>query len=146
MRHFYTSRNCLAVMRAVIVIVSLVLIGIIYHYIPMQNVVIASSLVIITAALIAVLIYLPLYLSSIKYTVTDTEIIKSSGVFLKFNQSIKHSSIQYTTVIKTPMSDKTGINMLILHVFGGQMSLPFLDLSAVREIILLSGSTGGEDV
>lgn len=146
MRHYTTSKNCLSAMRAAIALVAVVLIGIIHHYIPIEKAVIISAIVIAALAFIAMFIYLPLYLASVKYTVTDSEIIKSSGVILKFNQSIKFSSIQYSTVIKTPMSDITGINILIFYVFGGNMRLPFLTLDDVRDILIISGSSGGDNV
>lgn len=79
--------------------------------------------------------YLPLFLKSIHYTVTDTEIIKSSGVVMRLHQSVRYASIQYVNVITTPFSQYTGLNFIICFVYGGQLRLLFLNHSDAKEIL-----------
>ena len=90
-------------------------------------------------------VYLPLYFSSIKYTATETEIMKSSGVFIKTHQSVRYSSVQYTSVISSPFSQYTGLNFIVFFVYGGQLRLLFLKQSDAQEILRFSCSTVGEE-
>ncbi len=146
MRHFRPAENSLAALRAVITVLTVFIISVLYYYIPLKKVVFISGAVIAGLALLIMFIYLPLYMSSVKYTATDSEVIRSSGVFIKFHQSVKYSSIQYAAVIRTPLSDVTGLNFVVFFVFGGHMRLSFLSLSDAREVLRLSGSAGGADL
>jgi membrane protein YdbS with pleckstrin-like domain len=109
------------------------------YFIPLYNVVFAATIIVIFIACFEMFIHLPLYFSSISYTATETEIMKSSGVFFKVHQSIRYSSIQYTTVVTSPFSQYTGFNFIIFFVYGGQLRLLFLKQSDAKEIIRMSG-------
>ena len=146
MRRFYTSKNCLAALRTITLAAAAALAGLACYFIPMRKAAFITSAVVAAVAVAASFIYYPLYLSSVKYSVSAGEIVKTSGVFIKFNQSIKFASIQYSTIIRTPFSDKTGLNMVVFFVFGGQMRLPFLSVNDARELLLLSGCSVGEEL
>lgn len=145
MRHFYPDKKCLPILQIVITVITAVLVLALNIYIPVNKVVLIASISLVSLAFIAMFVYLPLFISSIEYTVTDTEIARSSGVFIRFDHSVKFTSIQYHTFIRTPFSDKTGLNFISLFVFGGHLSLLFLDLKDAEEILVLTGSiSGGE--
>jgi uncharacterized membrane protein YdbT with pleckstrin-like domain len=99
----------------------------------------------ISLLLIAVVfIYLPLYFSSLRYIADDTEIKKISGVFFKTSQSIKYSSIQYSTVVSSVFSKLIGFNFIIFYVYGGRIVLLFLKSNDMDEILKNSGCLYGE--
>ena len=66
-------------------------------------------------------------------------ITKKSGVFFKVEQTVKFSSIQYLNIITSPFSKITGLNFIILNVYGGKMLLLFLRHSDSREILKYIG-------
>ena len=145
MRHFYPDKKCLPILQIVITVITAVLVLALNLYIPAKKVVLIASITLVSLAFIAMFIYLPLFISSIEYTVTDSEIARSSGVFIRFDRSVKFTSIQYHTFIRTPFSDKTGLNFISLFVFGGHLSLMFLHIKDAEEILVLTGSlSGGE--
>lgn len=140
MKHYVPDRKCLTTLRIIITAAVLLVIAAIRYFIPFEKTVFFLTVFLICAACFFMFLYLPKFFASIKYTASETEIIKSSGVFIKLYQSIKYSSIQYTTVINTPLSQYTGFNFIIFFVYGGQQRLLFLKQSDAEEIIRLSGS------
>ena len=144
MRHFYPDKRCINVLRTAIAAIGLIIFAVIKYYVRTEKAeLIAGSII---AVLFAVMfIYLPLYFASLKYTATDTEIIRTSGVFIRFHQSVHYSSIQYATVIKTFFSRYTGLNFMIFFVFGGRFRLMFLSREDIDEILRLSGSVCGKE-
>lgn len=142
MRHFYPDRRCISVLRAVILSIGLVIFAVIRYYVRSEKAVFISGAIIAGICFAVMFVYLPLYFSTLKYTATDKEIIRSSGVFIRLNQSVSYSSIQYTTVINTIFSRFTGLNFMIFFVFGGRFRLMFLSSEDMEDILRLSGSSG----
>jgi membrane protein YdbS with pleckstrin-like domain len=126
---------------------AVVIIAAVRYFIPIDKIVFYSTLIVILTACVEMFVHLPMYFNSISYTATDTEVMKSSGVFFKVHQSIRYTSIQYTTVVSTPFSQYTGFNFIIFFVYGGQLRLLFLKQPDAKEIIELSGgiSVKGDD-
>ncbi len=139
MKHYRPDRKCLHALRLIISLITALLLAAVYYFITVRLLVVLLSAIIGSAAFFMMFAYLPLFISSIKYTATDTEILKTSGVFIKIHQSIKYSSIQYVTVVTTPLSQYTGLNFIIYFVYGGQLRLLFLDHEDAMEILQLSG-------
>ena len=134
-------------MRIMITALAVVIIAAVRYFIPIDKIVFYSTLIVILTACVEMFVHLPMYFNSISYTATDTEVMKSSGVFFKVHQSIRYTSIQYTTVVSTPFSQYTGFNFIIFFVYGGQLRLLFLKQPDAKEIIELSGgiSVKGDD-
>ena len=134
-------------MRIMITALAVVIIAAVRYFIPIDKIVFYSTLIVILTACVEMFVHLPMYFNSISYTATDTEVMKSSGVFFKVHQSIRYTSIQYTTVVSSPFSQYTGFNFIIFFVYGGQLRLLFLKQSDAKEIIELSGgiSVKGDD-
>ena len=147
MKQYYPDRHCLSTLRILITAAAVVLLAAIRYFVPIDLVVFVSTIIVVFVACFEMFIHLPMYFASISYTATDTEVMKSSGVFFKVHQSIRYSSIQYTTVVSSPLSQYTGFNFIIFFVYGGQLRLLFLKQSDAKEIIKMSGgiSVKGDD-
>lgn len=139
MKHYVPDRRCLSTLRILITVAAVLIIAAARYFLPIEKLVFAITLGTILIACLEMFIHLPLYFSSISYTATNTEVIKSSGVFIKVHQSIRYSSIQYTTIVSSPFSQYTGFNFIIFFVYGGQLRLLFLKRDDVGQIIRLSG-------
>jgi len=135
MKKYRPDKNGLFVLRIIIAIVSVLLILVVKHYIPVDILVIIISTAVLTTAVFMIFIYFPLYFSSLSYESSETEIIKHSGVFIKTHQSVRYSQVQYTTVASTPFSQYTGFNFVIFFVYGGQLRLMFLNQKDALEIL-----------
>ncbi|MBQ9898671.1 MAG: PH domain-containing protein [Ruminococcus sp.] len=146
MKTYEPDRNGLMTLRILITLASAALIVLARVFIPWRLTVIILGAVIASTALFLMLIYLPVYFSSITYTVTDSEIIRKSGVLIKFRQSVRFSSIQYTTVVSTPFAQYTGFNFIIFFVYGGQFRLLFLSQKDAKEILDISRTFAGREV
>ena len=144
MKQYLPDRHCLTTMRLLITAVVIVILAAIRYFIPIEKIVVISVITVISIAFFEMFVHLPLYFASIKYTATNTEVTKSSGVFIKVHQSVRYSSIQYTTIISSPFSHYTGFNFIIFFVYGGQLRLLFLKQSDAKEILAMSGSVSGK--
>lgn len=135
MKNYLPDKSCLMTLRILITFVSLILILAVSYFITVRILIILIDTIIGASAFFIMFAYLPLFLKSVHYTVTDTEIIKSSGVMIKLHQSVQYSSIQYVNVITTPFSQYTGLNFIVCFVYGGQLRLVFLNHNDAREIL-----------
>jgi len=122
-------------LRVLIVCVSLILISAVNYFITVRVLIILIDMIIGAGAFFMMFAYLPLFLKSVRYSITDTEIIKSSGVIIRVHQSVQYSSIQYVNVITTPFSQYTGLNFIICFVYGGKLRLLFLNHTDAKEIL-----------
>lgn len=144
MKQYVPDRRCLSTLRILITAATVIIIAAARYFLPSDRIVFWITLAAAAAACVEMFIHLPLYFSSIKYTATSTEVTKSSGVFIKVRQSVRYSSVQYTTVISSPFSHYTGFNFIVFFVYGGQLRLLFLRQSDAKEIIGLSGGISGK--
>ena len=90
--------------------------------------------VVCSVAFVMDFILLPLYFSKALYTFDKISISKKGGLFYTKKQLMRFSSVQYYTVIKTPLSFITSLNFVIIHALGGQVVLNFLSLSDTKEV------------
>ena len=79
-------------------------------------------------------IYVPLYFTNAFVTISTKTVSKHSGFFIKSNQTMKISSIQYITAINIPLFKYIGFNFLILSAFGGNLILIFLKKDDCKEL------------
>lgn len=140
MKSYSPDKRSMTVLRIASVLTALVLIAAAKMFVKKYVIMLALSIVFAIAALIVVFIYLPLYFSNLCYHATDSEIKKRSGVFFRKNQSIKYSSIQYSTVVRTPFSEYTGLNFIVFYVYGGRFLMLFIKSDDAQEILKKSGS------
>ena len=146
MKNYLPDKNCLFTLRISIIVVSLVLITAVNYFFTARVLVILIDTIIGAGAFFIMFAYLPLFLKSIHYMITDTEIIRSSGVMIKLHQSVKYSSIQYVNVITMPFSQYTGLNFIMCFVYGGKLSLLFLNHNDAKEILDKIEQKGGNKV
>lgn len=144
MRHYSPDRSGLFTLRFLILMITSSVIVLINYFSPLRTASLIADSVIAGISLFVMLFYLPLYFSSVKYTVTDTEIRRMSGVFIKHRQTIRIDTIQYSVMVNSPFSKLTGLNFLVFFVYGGQMNLMFLNYVDMQEILALTGNEGGE--
>lgn len=143
MKNYLPDKSCLFTLRILISVVAVVLIIAVKYFFTVDLLVMLISTIICAGAFFLMFAYLPMFLKSIKYTVTGTEISRSSGVIMKTHQSVRYSSIQYTNVITTPFSQYTGLNFIICFVYGGKIKLLFLNHSDAKEILERVEKKGG---
>lgn len=139
MNNFKPERNALTTLRILILLISAVLVGVVRIYVPIDIIVIIFAVFVILTDIFMIFVYLPIYFSSLSYEMTDEKIIRHSGVFMKVHQSVRYSTVQYSTVVNTPFSDKTGMNFVILFVYGGSLRLLFLNKDNAMEILRRCG-------
>lgn len=144
MKQYAPDRHCLTTLRLMITLAVVIIHLAAKYFIPYEWIATLITAAAVALAFLEMFVHLPLYFASIKYTATETEIIKTSGVFIKLHQSVRYASIQYTTVISSPLSQYTGFNFIIFFVYGGQLRLLFMKQSDAKEIIRLSGSISGK--
>lgn len=78
---------------------------------------------------------LPLYFSQASYYVSGQEIVRAAGFFVRNRQFMKTSAIQYVTLIRTPFSQQTGLNFVLINALGGHLLLPFLSRRDAEDIL-----------
>jgi len=142
MKNYRPDKNCILTVRFIIAFVSLILLIAVKYFITVSVLVVLISILIASLAFFIMFAYFPLFVKSIEYTATESEIMKRSGVFIKVHQSIRYSSIQYSTIVTTPLSQYTGLNFIVFFVYGGQLRLLFLNHSDASEILELSERKG----
>lgn len=93
------------------------------------------------------MILLPIVFAKSYYVISPTELHKTAGLFFITQEYMKTSSIQYVTVITTPVSSLTGLNFIIVNALGGRMVFLFLSKKDALEMTALInrmiGSRGG---
>ncbi len=92
-----------------------------------------TGILILAALLLSTLIY-PMWFCTLRYTVSDTHITKTCGIFFVREQSMRTDALQFSSIIRTPRSDRTGLNFIPLHAYGGTVFLLFLRLEDALEI------------
>lgn len=136
---FKPEKNAITILRILIMVISVILVILIKIYIPFSMAVIISGVAVCMIDIFIIFFYMPMYFSRLSYEMNDEKITKHSGVFLKSHQSVRYSTVQYTAVITTPFSKYTGLNFVILFVYGGSLRLMFLSHDNAMEILRRCG-------
>lgn len=79
-------------------------------------------------------IVMPLYFSRTQYTLDKSSISKKGGLIYTKKQLMRISSVQYYTLVKTPLSSITSLNFVIIHALGGTIIINYLSKSDLKEI------------
>ncbi|MBQ8298229.1 MAG: PH domain-containing protein [Ruminococcus sp.] len=139
MKLYKPDRRGLASLRILVLASAILLIAAVRLFIKIYPLMLTLSIIFALTAVYLVFVYMPLYFSRLSYSSDGIEIKKTSGVFFRTNQSIKYSSVQYSTFVTTPFSGLTGLNFIIFYVYGGKCLLLFLRKSDAQEILKQSG-------
>ncbi|MBO5164633.1 MAG: PH domain-containing protein [Ruminococcus sp.] len=144
MKKFKPDKNALLTMRVSVLVVSLLIMAAVRLYIPVNIIVAIIGIAVLTAVIFADCVYLPLYFAALSYETDGKSISKRSGVVYRSHKSVKLSTVQYTAAVTTPFSKRTGLNFLVLFVYGGQLRLLFLKHDDFNELIRLANGSGKE--
>lgn len=126
MKSFKPDKNALLTLRIAIFVLTIFLLAVIKLYIPVNIVVAIAAIALGTVDIFLIFIYLPLYFRYLSFDSDGDSITRHSGVIFRSHQSVRYSTVQYTTVINAPFSKYTGMNFVILFVYGGQLRMLFL--------------------
>ena len=136
MKHYYPDKGCLTTLRIIIIFSVIILLGLVRSFIPAKFL---RSFHYDSCCRNCFLCYVRVSATgffSIKYTATETEIMKSSGVFIKSASVCKiFLGTSITSGISSPFWQRTGLNLVVFFVYGGQLRLLFLKQSDAQEIL-----------
>lgn len=94
-----------------------------------------------TAALLA-LIGLPLFFRRLRCYASGTKITVRAGIFFLREQSIRLDRVQFVQTITGPFDGIFGMNFIVLYVYGGQLTIPFLHKRDRQELTMLLEERG----
>lgn len=77
---------------------------------------------------------LPLMFRKLRCVVTAAQVSVRSGIILQQEQSIRLNTVQFVQIISGPFNGVFGMNFIILHVYGGQLAVLFLNRSDRQEL------------
>lgn len=146
MKKYQPDRHGLISVRILTTLFSVILSIISNIYVISEFLLFIVIIFIVTISIFVMFVYFPLYFSSLAYETTSTEVIKHSGVIVRSHQAIRFDSIQYTTVVSSPLSQYTGFNFVIFFIYGGQLRLDFLSRQDTIEILKSTRSSGMREV
>lgn len=95
----------------------------------------ALILVLLAIYVVFIIILLPTWYKTIKYTITDKAIISRTGLFSRTYRIMKLSAIQHASKISMPLSKITCFNFISLGALGGNVVLMFLSDEDCTEIM-----------
>lgn len=94
-----------------------------------------------TAALLS-LVCLPLFFRKQRCLATPSKITLRAGILFIREQSIRLDRVQFVQTITGPFDGFLGLNFIVLYVYGGQLTLPFLSRRDRNELAALLEQRG----
>ncbi|MGN1411272.1 MAG: hypothetical protein ACI4WH_02020 [Oscillospiraceae bacterium] len=135
MKKYQADKNCMIFLRIIIILVMVILDILVYVYLQKYSIIMYISMGIISViGVFFASVYIPLYFKNVSFTVSEEFLSKESGFFIKTNQTMKVSSIQYMTRIYIPLFRYIGFNFIIFNALGGYMIFTFLNKDNSTEI------------
>lgn len=149
-KKYRPSPSGLTVIRLLLIIISVAAVIVSKVYLSAYPIIMYSVIGLFCFGSFALgMILLPIVFAKSYYVISDSEIHKTSGMFIITRQYMKADSIQYVTVVTTPLSSLTGLNFVFVNALGGRMIMLFLSKSdaleisaALNEIIRRNGNGG----
>lgn len=136
MKHYRTDKTACKLLQLAALLMTALILCAAYFLISRFPIVMWSTILICgMMGIFFSAVYLPLWFRVLEYIVDSGCVIKHSGLWIRRQQSIRIQSVQYRQTVRTPFSQKTGLNFLILYALGGVMTIPFLsciDLEALQ--------------
>ena len=80
------------------------------------------------------LFFLPSYFKKLYYYITPEQIAIHKGIFFRREQSIRLQSVQFVQIITGYHDGISGLNFMILYVYGGSLLLSFMSRDDRREL------------
>ena len=94
------------------------------------------------AALLASLICLPLFFRQLRCFASSSKITVRAGILFLREQSIRLARVQFVQTVTGPFDGILGMNFIILYVYGGQLTVPFLKRHDRNELTALLEQRG----
>ncbi len=136
LKKYYADKSCLNILKVALLIFALSLTFIDYYFLFFTPILMWSLIFIFGLAYIIIgLVWLPLYFGKSSYVVSSAEVIRNTGLIVRFRHVMKVNAIQYVTLITTPFSAATGLNFVIVNALGGNLLLLYLSKPDAEEIV-----------
>lgn len=136
MKQYTADRQAQRVLQAATPVAAAILLFLIWYFLailPDWLLWTLTVLLLLAAILMAVLL-IPMWFNTVSYTVSDTHITKRCGIIFLREQTMRTQALQYCTILHAPFSQKTGLNFIPLHAYGGTILLSFLRQEDAEEI------------
>lgn len=136
MKQYTADRQAQRVLQAATPMAAAILLFLIWYFLailPDWLLWTLTVLLLLAAILMAVLL-IPMWFNTVSYTVSATHITKRCGIIFLREQTMRTQALQYCTILRAPFSQKTGLNFIPLHAYGGTILLSFLRREDAEEI------------
>lgn len=94
------------------------------------------------AAVLMSFLCLPLFFRRLRCMASPSKISLHAGILFLREQSIRLDRVQFVQTITGPFDGILGMNFIVLYVYGGQLTIPFLNRSDRRELTALLEQRG----
>ena len=85
-------------------------------------------------ALLIIAVFVPLYFKKCKLSLSDNLLIFENGIIFKTTRVIPYEKIILMKCVKTPLSYRFGLVLVIIRTVGGVIILPELDHNSFKEL------------
>ena len=93
-------------------------------------------------ALLASIVCLPLYFRRLRIYASPAKLTVRAGILFVREQSIRLDRVQFVQTVTGPFDGILGLNFIILYVYGGQLTIPFLNRHDRMELTVLLEQRG----
>lgn len=100
-----------------------------------EKVIIGIMIAFAAVYIVFIVLLLPMWYKTIRYVISDKEIISCSGLFSRTYRIMKLSAVQHAVRVSMPLSRITCFNFISIDALGGSMLLMFLSESSCAEIM-----------
>ncbi len=136
MKEYKADRHAQYTLQVLVPVAAAALICLMWYFLAILPEWLLWTLTIILAAASVLLstLLLPVWFRTVSYVVSETHITKRCGIFFVQEQTMRTQAIQFSTILRIPAADKTGMNVIPLHAYGGTVYLAFLSRQDADEI------------
>lgn len=89
------------------------------------------------AALILSTVCLPLFFARLRCYASPEKLTVIAGILFLREQSIRLDRVQFIQTVTGPFDGIFGLNFIVLYVYGGQLTIPFLNTQDRYELIAM---------
>ena len=86
-------------------------------------------------AFVLSLICLPLFFARLRCYASEEKLTVIAGILFLREQSIRLDRVQFIQTVTGPFDGILGLNFIILYVYGGQLTIPFLSKNDRYELV-----------
>lgn len=136
MKEYRVDRRAITTLQIVTPILTGIFIGMVWYFLAILPdwLLWTLTIVLIVAAAVLTVFWIPMWLRSITYTISDTHMTKKVGVFFVREQTMRTQAVQFTTIYRMPGSARTGMHIIPVYAYGGAIYFAFLSKQDADEI------------